>query len=470
QLARLLHARASQRVACDPARLAARLRHYFGDAPVDLQRSAAELASQRALSVISGGPGTGKTSTVVKILAVAVEEALASGQPSPRIGLVAPTGKAAVRLQSAVRSAKQQLDCAQAVRDAIPEQASTIHRVLLRRARSERYEPGSLPEPLALDLLLVDEASMVDLELMSALLGALPDSARVILLGDRDQLASVEAGAVFGDICGLRGESGELAQCIVQLTHSYRYRADSGIGHLARAVQSGDADLALAILDDPQYPDVQLSAADTLLAEDGTFARAVTAGFRPYLQQVADPALALAAFEGFRVLCAHRQGERGVQALNRGIARILEDAELIAASEGNFVGRPVLITENDYRNQLWNGDIGIVAVGQAPSQSTRVACFLDSDGALRQLGIGRLPPHESAFALSVHKSQGSEVEEVSLVLPNEPSRVLSRELVYTALTRAKKRVVIHGEREVLRAAILQVVSRSTGLRALLRER
>jgi exodeoxyribonuclease V alpha subunit len=135
------------------------------------------------------------------------------------------------------------------------------------------------------------------------------------------------------------------------------------------------------------------------------------------------------------------------------------------------VGRPVLITENDYRNQLWNGDIGMVGVGgvgQAQGQSNRVACFLDADGALRQLGIGRLPPHESAFALSVHKSQGSEVDEVSLVLPSEPSRVLSRELVYTALTRAKRRVVIHGSREVLRSAIAQVVSRSTGLRELLR--
>jgi len=469
-LAELLRARALQTLPADHERVAARLAHHFGRAEFDLQRSAAELATQRALCVISGGPGTGKTSTVVKILAVAVEEALAAGQPAPRIGLVAPTGKAAVRLQSAVRSAKQRLACEPRVLAAIPEQAATIHRLLLSRGRSERFEPGARAEPLPLELLLVDEASMVDLELMTTLLSALPEHARIILLGDRDQLASVEAGAVFGDICAVAGASAErgetrgLAQCIVQLTQSYRYGADSGIGRLARAVRAGDAEQALALLDDPRYPDVQLNDAEPLFDLQGAFARSVLSGFRPYLEARSDPERALQLFDGFRVLCAHRQGERGVVGLNRYIARVLSGARLLDAVEGHYAGRPILIRENDYRTRLWNGDIGLI-VGAARERS---ACFVDADGALRRLGLGRLPPHESAFALSVHKSQGSEVDEVALVLPAEPSRLMSRELVYTALTRARTRVVIHGSRDVLRASIAQVVARNTGLSQLLR--
>jgi exodeoxyribonuclease V alpha subunit len=289
----------------------------------------------------------------------------------------------------------------------------------------------------------------------------------VILLGDREQLASVEAGAVLGDICAAVREpsSQALGQCIVQLTRSYRYDGGSGIGQLARAVQAGDAARALAILDDPSCPDVCLhEAQDGLLDAGSAFARGVVAGYAPYLS-AADPEQALRLFDGFRVLSAHRQGARGVVALNRHIARLLQDAELIRASDGNFVGRPVMITENDYRTRLWNGDIGLV---MAEQDGARVAWFMEADGTLRRLGLGRLPPHESAFALSVHKSQGSEVDEVSLVLPSEPSRILSRELIYTALTRARKRLAIHGSREVLAAAITQAVSRNTGLQELLR--
>jgi exodeoxyribonuclease V alpha subunit len=322
------------------------------------------------------------------------------------------------------------------------------------------------PELLPVDLLLVDEASMVNLELMAQLLAALPEHARVILLGDRDQLASVEAGAVLGDICAAPAHS-ELAQCIVQLTRSYRYGESSGIGQLARAVQAGDADRALAILDDPQHPDVSLHEVDgPILEPTGPLARAVLAGYRPYLSALAEdqPGEALRLFDGYRVLCAHRQGERGVIALNHEIARLLARADLIGVSEGEFVGRPIMITENDYRTQLWNGDVGVIAA----ERGTRIAYFLSVEGEPRRLGLGRLPPHESGFALSVHKSQGSEVDAVSLVLPAEASRILSRELVYTALTRAKKSLEIYGSRDVLRAAIQQVVARNTGLQDLLR--
>lgn len=471
-LAQLLRARAARVVPTQEARVGARLQALFGTSdPSDLQRRAAELATRRGLCVISGGPGTGKTSTVVKILAAVIEEALASGAAPPRIALTAPTGKAAVRLQSAVLNAKQSLNTEPEVRAAIPETASTIHRLLAQTMLRDRSEVSVQPELLPVDLLLVDEASMVNLELMAQLFAALPEQARVIMLGDRDQLASVEAGAVLGDICAVAGDDAasqsELARCIIQLSRSYRYGAHSGIGELARAVQAGDAERALKTLDDPSFPDVSLQDEGETkpLAANAALCGEVLGGYRPYLEALAtDPAEALRQFDGYRVLCAHRQGERGVVGLNREITRLLARERLINLAEGHFVGRPVMITENDYRTQLWNGDIGVIA-GEA---GTRYAHFLGTDGALRRLGLGRLPPHESAFALSVHKSQGSEVDVVSLVLPSEPSRILSRELVYTALTRAKKRVVIHGSRDVLRAAISQAVSRNTGLQDLLR--
>jgi exodeoxyribonuclease V alpha subunit len=468
-LASMLRARAANEVPAQHARVQARLVHHFGTEPGDLQRTAAELATRRALCVISGGPGTGKTSTVVKILAVVVEEALAEGLPAPRIALSAPTGKAAVRLQSSVLKEKLRLQCEPAVRAAIPETASTIHRLLAQSASRDRSEVSVQRELLPIDVLLVDEASMVNLELMAQLLEALPAQARVIMLGDRDQLASVEAGAVLGDICAVvRQPQAALAQCIVQLTHSYRYDADSGIGELARAVQAGDSDRALAVLDDTRFPDVTLhsdSDKAALLEPAGKLAGAVVEGYRPYLRALTQrqPDEALRLFDGFRVLCAHRQGERGVLGMNREIARMLGRAGLLRVSDGHFHGRPLMITENDYRTSLWNGDIGLIA-GEG---NTRFAHFFAPDGTLRRLGTGRLPPHESGFALSVHKSQGSEVDVVALVLPSEPSRILSRELVYTALTRARKRVEIYGSREVFAAAVSQAVSRHTGLRDLL---
>lgn len=458
-LAAALEARAQRSLPSEPQRVAARLSHHFGDEPGDLQRAAAELATRRALCVISGGPGTGKTSTVVKLLAVLVEEAFAAERPAPRIALTAPTGKAAVRLESAVRAAKRKLTAEPRVLAAIPEGATTIHRML--RSRERRIEPGAPAAPLAVDLLVVDEASMVDLELMTELMCAAPEQAQVILLGDRDQLASVEAGAVLGDICGAKGPP--LDECVIQLTRSYRFAAESGIDLLARAVQAGDAARALAILDDPRYPEVTLDEADPL-ASGSAFAREAIDGYRQYIEAWQEPARALALFDQFRVLTAHRRGDRGVEALNRKLARWLFDAGLIERSDGNYFARPIIVTENDYRTQLWNGDVGCIARG---SRSARVAWFQAADGSLREFGFGSLPPHESAFVLSVHKSQGSEVDVVSLILPAELSRLLSRELLYTAITRARRRVTISGARDVLSHAVSRAVTRSTGLRDLL---
>jgi exodeoxyribonuclease V alpha subunit len=468
-LAANIQQRASHMLDVDEAHLQARLDHYFGGEPGNLQRHAAELAMRHAFCVISGGPGTGKTSTVVKIVALAIEQALAQGLPAPRIALLAPTGKAAVRLESAVRGAKLDLACEARVLQSIPESASTIHRALGARVRENFRRAAEVPQ-LRLDLLLVDEASMIDLELMTELLQAVPEQARVILLGDRQQLASVEAGAVLGDICGV-GRAREpnaaatgVAGAIVQLTRSYRYAADSGIAELSRAIQAGDVERAMALLSEPDYPDVAWHEPSALPGLAPELADAVVRGYRPYLEARAEPARALALFERFRVLCAHRRGDSGVDALNRGIARLLFERGLIDRAEGNFPGRALLVTENDYKNRLWNGDVGIVAAG---GEGRPVACFVAPDGRIRELGFGRLPAHESAFALSVHKSQGSEVDEVALMLPSEPSRVLTRELLYTAVTRARRRVVIHGSRKVIAWAIEHSVARSTGLRELL---
>jgi exodeoxyribonuclease V alpha subunit len=455
---------------CDALWLRARLAHYFGDAPNDKQRSAAELALRRSFCVISGGPGTGKTSTVVKILALLVEHAFEQGQPAPRMALMAPTGKAAVRLEEAVRAAKQGLACTQRVRDAIADTATTIHRALRARSFALQRNPG-VPAPLlSLDLLLVDEASMIDLELMCELLAAVPVQTKVILLGDRDQLASVEAGAVLGDLCGVVALPGtaavaSLADAVVQLTRSYRYDANSGIDRLARAIQAGDSAAALDVLLDPAHPDVSLCESASRAGLSAELSEAIVRGYEPYLKVSADPELALARFERFRVLCAHRRGAHGVETLNREVARLLYERGLIDQTGGYYPGRPLLITENDYRNRLWNGDLGLVT--EDPTTRALSAAFVAPDRSMRKLGFGRLPPHESAYALSVHKSQGSEVDEVALVLPAESSRILSRELLYTAVTRARKRVVIHGDRATLIYAIARRVARSTGLRELL---
>jgi exodeoxyribonuclease V alpha subunit len=458
RLASNLRLRAERVLDCDPERLRARLDHYFGREPDDRQRAAAELAQRRALCVISGGPGTGKTSTVVKILAVAIEEARAQGS-SLRIGLMAPTGKAAVRLESAVRGAKVELACDPDVRAAIPEEATTIHRALRGRARRLAADGGKL----RLDLLLVDEASMVDLELMTELFDALPAEARVILLGDRDQLASVEAGAVLGDICGVEQDSA-LSQAVTTLTRSYRYAADRGIGLLARAVRDGAVERALAVLDDPDQPEVSWSASQPGGGLTPQLEAALVNGYRDYLEAWAEPARALPLFDRFRVLCAHRHGPHGVETLNLAIVRALYAAQLLESDDPHGVGLPLLVTENDYHNRLWNGDVGMCSRG---ARGERVACFLGQDQRVRELGLSRLPAHECAFAMSVHKSQGSEVDEVALILPETTSSLLSRELVYTAITRARRRVVVYAPREVLAAAIAQRVVRSTGLRELL---
>ncbi|MDX1657005.1 MAG: exodeoxyribonuclease V subunit alpha, partial [Candidatus Competibacteraceae bacterium] len=367
-----------------------------------------------------------------------------------------------------------------------PEQAATLHRLLGWRPGSGGLRHGP-DHPLALDVLVVDEASMVDLALMTRLLGALPAGARLILLGDKDQLASVEAGAVLADICGpvpgfrqpfcrrlerlldqpLAAGEGDrpLADCVVLLRHSYRFGADSGIGRLARRVNAGDGAGALGVLEEG-FADLDWRSLELRDYPPRSLDKPVIEGFGAYLQLVAqgaEPQLIFRAFEDFRVLCALRQGPAGVNALNESIQSWLADQGLIrlraTVLSGWYPGRPVMITRNDYNLRLYNGDIGLCLETQGQLR----VCFLTSQGELRHFPPARLPEHETVYAMTVHKSQGSEFGRVLLLLPPEPARIMTRELLYTGITRARDHLQLWGPEGVLRFAAGRRLHRSSGL-------
>lgn len=439
------------------ARLQADLDRLFGvsgEEP-DWQRAAAEKAVLRRLCVISGGPGTGKTSTVVRILAAL--QMHYHGKLTIR--LAAPTGKAAARMQEAVRNAKGRLGVTPEILAAIPEQAATLHRLLGSRPDSAKFRHGH-DNPLPLDVLVVDEASMIDLALMAKLVEALPPSARLILLGDKDQLASVEAGAVFGDICAGAGEEDAgFAPAIALLHKSYRFGVDSGIGQLAQAIRLGDAERVLAALVDGHGDEIawQQGENSTLLTQR------LRSGYREYLEALRSQASAAELFERFgrfRALCAHREGSSGVAGLNQLLEDAMRRAGEISKRGAWYHGRPVMVTQNDYNLALFNGDIGIA---MASSGELRVV-FQGADGRLRDYAPGRLPPHETVYAMTVHKSQGSEFDEVLLALPDEATPVINRALVYTAVTRARRRIELWGRQEVLEQAVGRAALRSSGLK------
>ncbi len=423
----------------------------------DLQREAALVALQRRFTVISGGPGTGKTSTVVKILALLQEQARAAGREELRIQLLAPTGKAAQRLGESIQQQVERLACDPVIVAAIPKTASTIHRALGFQPHTPTRFRHDAQHPLPADVVLVDEASMVDLALMAKLADAVLPDARFILLGDRDQLASVEAGAIFGDICGEHGESHE---GVVHLTRSYRYTAESGIGVLARAINAGDADAAIAALrdggGDGAVALVALDRPEQLVEE---LAPLVRDGFGGLGR--GDAAAKLAELEGFRILCAHRRGPLGAEEVNPMVEEWLHRAGLLRSVGEWYDGRPVMVVRNDYQLDLFNGDVGVIAMDPATDQPR--AWFAAADG-LRSLPPARLPQHETVFATTVHKSQGSEFDHVAIVLPAETSPVLTRELLYTGITRARRKVTVIGSEAVLRDAIRRRIERASGLR------
>jgi exodeoxyribonuclease V alpha subunit len=451
---------------------------------VDWQMVAAFAASRRRLCIISGGPGTGKTRTAVVLLTLLIEQ-----NPSVRVGLTAPTGKAAARLQEAVKNAKAGLPCAQQIKDRLPEEAGTIHR-LLGSIPNSAYFRHDADNPLPFDVVVVDEVSMVDLALMAKLVAAIPSTARLVLLGDKDQLASVEAGAVLADLCNT-GErlnfskefisqyaeatgqklpagtastgSGDLADCIVELRRNYRFGQTSGIYELSQAVNDGDADRAIDVLQEASGT-AGSQAVWRVLPEPTALKAALKAtvldNYTLYLK-AAGPAEALQRFGHFRILCALRGGPYGVENLNRLVEQILAEAGLVDPGAASHPGRPVLITRNDYNLKLFNGDIGVLFPD--PQKGLR-AYFAGPEQTVRDFLPLRLPEHETAYAMTVHKSQGSEFERVLLILPPAESPVVTRELVYTGLTRASSQVELWGREPALRSAIARRIKRSSGLR------
>lgn len=429
-------------VAPDPARLDAAIDAAFGSGDRDAgQVRAVRTALARRLLVLTGGPGSGKTATVARLLAV-----FAALRDGARIALAAPTGKAAARLGEAVRENLPRTEPGAA----LPGEATTVHRLLGRPRRD-----GEAAAPLAVDLVVVDEASMLDLPQMARLLDALPAAATLVLVGDPDQLPSVEAGDVLAAVAAAAGSAtSPFAACRVHLEGAYRQAAGNDVPALAAAVRAGNADAVVNGLASDAWRGVHWRADGDRGLADAVLAQALPA-FRA-VAQAAGPAEALALARAFRILCAVREGPAGSRTLNALAGQALDPRH---GGTGWFRGRLLLVTENSHRQQLFNGDVGVV---WPDADGEPRAWFEGPDGPRAWLPAA-LPAHEPAFALTVHKAQGSEFSTVLLALPERGARVLSRELLYTGLTRCRHALHLAGTADVLRAAIARRGQRWSGL-------
>jgi exodeoxyribonuclease V alpha subunit len=428
----------------------------------DLQRRAADAAVRRRLAVVAGGPGTGKTTTVARIAALLAEQAASAVPPAPAplVALAAPTGKAAARLEEAVHDEARRLDVGEDVRAALLAlEASTLHRLLGRRrgshSRFRHHRGNRLPH----DVVVVDETSMVSLSLMARLVEAVRPEARLVLVGDPGQLSSIEAGAVLGDIVGPATGGG-----IVVLDRVHRF--GGGIASLAGAVRDGDADRALAVLREAPEGVTWLEA-DAAAGEGLELIRrrAVAAGRAVFdAARDGDAQAALAALGAFRLLCAHRRGPYGVAAWGPQLEGWLAAGVAgFSADERWYAGRPLLVTENDYGLRLYNGDTGVVVTGA----DGRAAAAFERRGEVMYVSPSRLEAVEGMHAMTIHKAQGSQFGTAAVLLPDPASRLLTRELLYTAITRARSELILAGTEEAVRAAIERPVARASGLRELL---
>ena len=489
------------------------LAHAFPGTPPDQQRRAAATAVLRHLAVVAGGPGTGKTTTVAQVLVLLDAQARARGQAQPSVALAAPTGKAAARLTGSLREAAGRLD-PQGADPALTRlrtaEASTLHALLGPRPGHRSRFRHDRSDPLPHDVIVVDETSMVSLALIAKLLEALRRDARLVLLGDPEQLASVEAGSVLGDVVGDLGRrplsipasalaesvlpaddlpphpdvrpdadttaadddtaaaaSPGIDDAIVVLERVHRFDADSGIAAVAGAVQRGDADATVAALraaDDVVWHEGDVDAIDL-----SPVRREVVAAAAHVLDAAAqgDPAGALAGLDQLRVLCAHRDGSAGVRGwVERIEGWLAADVPEHPLRGRTYVGRPLLITANDRRLRLANGDVGVVVRGD--DDRPLVALPAPDGHGVRTLAPGRLPAAETVHAMTVHKSQGSQFAHVVMVLPDERSPLLTRELFYTGLTRGQRRATVVGSEAAVRRAVTTRAVRASGLADALR--
>ena len=459
----------------------------------DWQKIAAIVAANRSFCVITGGPGTGKTFTVARILALLISQN--KDRKPLRIFLSAPTGKAASRLQQAI------IETGLVQNGTEPLQATTLHR-LLGHVPNSPYFRHNAENPLAADIVVIDEASMVDLPLMAKLMQAVPASAMLILLGDRYQLSSVQPGSVLSDICGtemMTGFSDDFLQTIedltgsaimlspsnaigktssplqdsfVELVHSYRFEPESSIARLSRAVKDGDSEEALDILLTPgdestSWLEIPAPAELEKTLQDSQLVRNFKA-----MQQAADPDSCFSMLDDFRLLCGLRQGPFGVERVNQILEKLFarQDKTHSAQQFSNMhtygkpflTVRPILVVKNDYNLRLFNGDVGIIMPDPENKNSVQ-AFFRDQPGMVRTIAPPLLPGHETVFAMTVHKSQGSEFNRLVLILPDQDSPVLTRELLYTAITRARAKVEIWGKKEIFAAAVKRKIKRTSGL-------
>ncbi|AGH44584.1 exodeoxyribonuclease V subunit alpha [Paraglaciecola psychrophila] len=485
---------------------------------LDWQKIAVCIAASQKLSFITGGPGTGKTTTVTKLLALLQGLAARKGNVL-NIQLVAPTGKAAARLTESISAAKIKLP--NALQANLPEQCQTIHRLLGAKPQSPHFRANAI-HPLHLDVLVLDEASMVDLPLMAKLFAALPKDAKIILLGDQDQLASVETGSVLSDICAasdLQGDNPNNALLIysdamqqhltkliylptstaipnletntsitkrsdirgsviqdnvVRLLKSHRFGENSGIGQLAKQVKVGQVNQSISLLNDEQFTDINwhqpIQTTPQTVANEilKTLITQLLPIYQQYTQaiQQGDLRQAFKYWDQQQVLCAQKSGYWGVTQLNALIESELHKQGLIDNTKDFYIGRPVMLSKNDHQLKLFNGDVGIVMPDPDNAALTKV-WFVTPEGDLRGLLPSRLPSLETLYAMTIHKSQGSEFESVYLCLPpitvNNQGRGLNRELIYTGLTRAKKQFMLFAEAKALSVSLGQQCVRGSGL-------
>jgi exodeoxyribonuclease V alpha subunit len=436
--------------------LADGLARMFGDEPDSRQSLAAETAVRRRFAVVAGGPGTGKTTTVARIVALLLEQARAAGSAEPLVALAAPTGKAAARLIESVHEEAAGLDVSDDARERLLGlDASTLHRLLGWRPGTHSRFRHDRTNRLPHDVVIVDETSMVSLSLMAKLVEAVRAEARLVLVGDPGQLTSIEAGAVLGDIVGPAGEG---APGIVVLDRVHRY--GGAIARVAEAIRRGDADAVIEALAGVTWIPVDAAEAEDAL---GPVHDAAVTSARAVMEAASAGAgaEAIEALGAFRILCAHRRGDHGVTAWTSRIEAWLATEFPGFGAEGDwYVGRPLLVTENDYGLRLYNGDTGVV-ISSGPGH---VSAAFERGGEVVEFSPTRLAAVDTVYAMTVHKSQGSQFDTAAVLLPDPTSPILTRELLYTAVTRARRELILVGTEEAIRAAVSRPIERASGLR------